>query len=106
MSNVWETRNRLLLERLERLVGQLRNAEPIPATALEEQTVRLLAVVIMLLRKHRVNKRGQCRYCSWRIMTWRLGHGRPRCTVYRSFDFAMSQGLEQVWWQLLEDRQG
>lgn len=106
MSNVWETRNRLLLEQLERLVGKLRSTEPIPAAALEEQTVRLLAAVVMILRKHRINKRGQCRYCRWQVMTWRWGHGRPRCTVYRSLDFAMSQGLEQVWWQLLEDRRG
>ena len=103
VSDVWETRNRLLLERLEKLVGQLRSEESLPAAVLEEQTVRLLAAMVMLLRRHRVNKRGQCRYCSWRIMTWRFGRRRPECTVYWVLDFAMYQRLDIVWWQLSED---
>lgn len=40
MSSVWETRNRLVLEYIERLADQLRSKEPIAPPALEEQTVR------------------------------------------------------------------
>ena len=104
VSNVWETRHRLLLEQLEQLVDQLRSEEPFPAVTLKEQTVRLLTATVMLIRLHRVNKRGQCRYCSWRIKTWRLGRHRPQCTVYRALGFALGQRLDVVWWQLLEDR--
>jgi hypothetical protein len=39
------------------------------------EMVRLLAGVVMLLRQHRVNKRGQCNYCGWTWWTWRLGVG-------------------------------
>lgn len=99
MSIVWETRYRLLLEQLEELADQLRNKQQIAPVALEEQTVRLLAGVIMLLRQHRVNERGQCQYCGWTRWTWRLWRRRPRCTVYRSLEFAMKQRLDMVWRQ-------
>lgn len=81
MSDVWETRNRLILEYLEKLARQLRNKESVASAQLEEQKVRLLATLLMLIRQHRVNKRGQYRYCSWRIKAWRFGRRRPQCTV-------------------------
>jgi hypothetical protein len=62
--------------------------------------VRLLTGVIMLLRQHQLNKRGQCKYCGWR---WRLWHRQPQCTVYRSVDFAMRQPLDVVRSRLHED---
>lgn len=102
MSNVGETRYRLLLERLAKLAGQLRSKEPIAPEVLEEQVERLLAGVVMVLRQHRVNKRGQCKYCGWTRWVWRFWRRRPRCTVHRSLDFAMSQRLEIVRQQLLE----
>lgn len=105
MSNVWQTRHRLMLERLEELADQIRGKEPIVPTALEEQTVRLLAGAVMLLRQHEVNKRGQCRYCGWTIRTWRLWHRRPQCTVYRVLSFALGQRLDTLWRQLLKDPQ-
>lgn len=92
-----------MLERLEELTDQLRGNEPIPPAVLEEQTVRLLAGVVMLLRQHRVNKRGQCHYCGWTRWTWRLWRGRPQCTVHLSFGFAMRQRLDVVWSRLLVD---
>lgn len=58
MSNVWETRNRLIFEYLEKLATQLSGGGPIVSAMLEEQTVQLLAGVVMLLRQHRVSKRG------------------------------------------------
>ena len=64
MSNVWETRYRLLLERFEELADRLTTEQPIATADLEEQTVRLLAAVVMLLRQHKLNKRGQCRFCA------------------------------------------
>lgn len=103
MSNVWETRYRLVLERLEEIADQLRGEEQISSIVLEEQMVRLLAGVVMLLRQHRVNKRGQCRYCNWATWAWRFGRRRPQCTAYRALAFVLDQRLDIVWWQLLDD---
>jgi hypothetical protein len=100
VSNVWQTRYRLLLEQLEELADQLSGEEPITQPVLEDQTVRLLAGVLMLLRQHQLNGQGQCKYCGWR---WRLWHGHPLCTVYRSVDFAMRQPLDVVLKRLRED---
>lgn len=102
VSNVWQARRRLMLERLEELSEQLRSGQPIAPAALEEQAVRLLTGVLMLLRQHELNKRGQCRFCAasrW----WQFRHRRPQCTVYRTLGFALSQRLDIVWQQLLED---
>lgn len=100
VSNVWETRYRLLLEQLETLANQLSNQEPIAQAALNDQVVRLLAGVVMLLRQHRVNKRGQCHSCGrW----WRFWQSQPHCAVYRCVNFALRQPLHWVWRQLLED---
>lgn len=103
MSNVWQTRHRLMLERLEELADQLRSMDPIAPAILEGQTVRLLAGAVMLLRQHELNRRGQCRYCRWTRRTWRLWHRRPQCTVYRALNFALGQRIDTLWWQLLED---
>jgi hypothetical protein len=89
------------LERLEALGYQLRQNQSGVLTAREEHTARLLVGVVMLLRKHRLNKYGQCRYCAWTSRTWILRHIRPQCTVYLSLDFAMSQPLDLVWGQLV-----
>ena len=104
MNNVWQTRCRVLLEQLEALAHRLRNKQPIPPTALDEHTVRLLVGVIMVLRQHRVNKLGQCKYCAWTSRTWWFWSSRPQCTVYLSLDFAMSQPLDLVWGSLLADQ--
>ena len=101
MSTVWQTRCRVLLEQLEALGYQLRQNQPGLLTVHEEHTARLLVGVVMLLRQHRVNKYGQCRYCAWTSRTWTLRHRRPQCTVYLTLDFAMSQPLDLVWEQLL-----
>jgi hypothetical protein len=102
VSNVWETRYRLLSERLEQLADRLTTEQPIATADLEEQTVRLLAAVVMLLRQHKLNKRGQCRFCT-APRRWRLWQRRPQCTVYRSLDFAMRQRPDAVWSRLLVD---
>lgn len=98
MSNVWQARHRLMLERFEELADRFRNEQPIAPRALEEQTVRLLTGVVMLLRQHEVNKRGQCRFCA-ASCRWTFWRRRPQCTVYRSLDFAMRQSLDTVWWR-------
>jgi hypothetical protein len=103
VSNVWQTRRRVLLQQLKELAGKLRHEEPIPPTVLKEQTTRLLAGTLMLLQRHDVNERGQCRICS-RPRTWQFWRRKPQCTVYQSLDFAMRQPLEFVWWPLLEDQ--
>jgi hypothetical protein len=103
VSNVWQTRRHLLLEQLEELAGKLRSEEMIPPTVLKEQTIRLLVGMIILLRQHEVNQRGQCQVCKW-PRTWRFWRRQPQCTVYRSLDFAMRQPLNLAWWPLFEDQ--
>lgn len=51
MSNVWNTRHRLLLEQFERLAKQLSDDDPSEPTALKEQTLRLLAAAVALLSR-------------------------------------------------------
>jgi len=99
VNNVWQTRHRLVLEQLEKLADQLRGKQQIAPAVLEEQTVRLLTSMVMLLRQHNVNKRGQCRFCAT-SRHWQFWQRRPRCAVYRTIDFVMSQSLDVVWWQL------
>ena len=102
MSNIWETRSRLFLEELEKLVEWLSSDVPRAPTALEEQTVRLLAMAVTLLSQHQVNKRGQCQFCGWTRWTWRLWRRRRRCTVHQALDLGMGQSLDVVWWCMLE----
>lgn len=97
MNSLWETRYRLLREQLAGLTDRLSTDSSAPAIA-----VRLLAVSALLLRQHQVNKRGQCRFCGWSRWKWRFWRRRPQCTVYRTLVFALSRGLDEVWWQLLE----
>ncbi len=104
MSNVWQTRHRLLREQLDELADQLRSKQQVAPAVLEEQAVRLLAGVVMLLKTHQLNKRGQCRFCA-APRRWRFWQRRPQCTVYRSLDFVMRQSLDAVWWQLSDDHQ-
>ena len=102
MSNVWETRSRLFLEELEKLVEWLSSDAPRAPAALEEQTVRLLAMVVVLLRQHQVNKRGQCQFCDWPTWTWRFWRRRRRCTIHQALDLSMGQSLDVVWWRMFE----
>lgn len=100
MANVWETRNRLLLEQLEQLAERLSDEESIESIEVDEQILRLLVGVIILLRQHCVNKRNQCKHCGPMRGAWWLWHRQSQCTVYRSLDFAMRQPLRWVRWQL------
>ena len=100
MSNVWETRCRLLVEQLEQWVDWLSDTEPIEPAAVEELTVRLLVGNVKLLKQHAVNKRGQCKFCGWTRWRWRFWRRRRRCTVCQALDRAMNEGLDVVWWEL------
>jgi hypothetical protein len=95
--------SRLLVDWFKQLADQLGNKENIPPEVLEEQMFRLTVGVVMLLRRHQVNKRGQCKYCGWTKWTWRLWRRRPQCTVYGALGFAAGQPLDIVRWQLLDD---
>ena len=99
MSNFWQVRHRLLIQQCEKLANQLSGKEDPGRILFEEQAVRLLTGVVMVLRQHKLNKRGQCRACAAPGRFWLR---RPRCAVYRDLSFAMSQGIVFVWWQLLE----
>jgi hypothetical protein len=101
VSNVWETRNRLLVEKVEQVTKRLSSEEPLEPSELTELAVRLLTGVVMLLRQHPTNKRGQCRYCEWTRLARPFWHGQSDCTVYEVVDFAFRQRLDMVWRQLL-----
>jgi hypothetical protein len=96
VSNVWETRNRLLWEQLEQMMNRLNSAVPPEPAELKELAVRLLAGVVILLRQHHTNKRGQCSYCAWTSRTRPFWHRRLDCTVYETVDFAFRQRLDTV----------
>jgi hypothetical protein len=97
VSSVWETRYRLLVETLENIVERLHNEEVRTASAEStEQTLRVLMGVITLLKQHRVNKHGQCRYCGWTRWYWQFWRRRPQCTVFRSLNFVLRQPVEVV----------
>ena len=53
-----------MLEQLNELADQLRSKQPIAPAALDEQAVRLLAGVVMLLRQYNLSKRNQCQFCA------------------------------------------
>jgi hypothetical protein len=105
VNNVWQTRRRLLIEKLDELADQLRSDEPIAPTVQKEHTIRLLVGMVMLLRQHNANKRGHCRICRQPRSLWQPWRRQSQCTIYRSVDFAMRQPLDIVQWQLFEDRQ-
>ncbi|MGH3795839.1 MAG: hypothetical protein ACRDSP_13225 [Pseudonocardiaceae bacterium] len=89
MTNVWQTRNRLLTERLDHLIDSG-----------DEDLARLAAAGYLLLTRHQVNKYGRCRYCC-RSHWW--PRRRKICTVVEVFAVAMTQPFTVVtaW---LEDR--
>lgn len=95
-----EIRYRLLVEQLQQWAERLNGKEQLEPEAVKELTVRLLAMALMLLKQHSVNKRGQCQYCSWSRWYWRFRIRRPQCTVRGTLDFAMKQELAVVWWQV------
>jgi hypothetical protein len=92
----------LFLEELEKLAEWLISDTPKTAAVLEEQTVRLLATTVILLRQHQVNKRGQCQFCSWTRWTRQLSRRRRRCTVHQALELGMGQSLDVVWWRVCE----
>ncbi len=102
VSSLWEMRYRLVLEQLEEFAERLSGAKPMAPAVLEERTVQLLATVLMLLRQHHINTRGQCRFCGWTTWTWRFWRPRRRCRVYAALDYAMGQSLDVVWWKVFE----
>ncbi|MGH3798010.1 MAG: hypothetical protein ACRDSP_24400 [Pseudonocardiaceae bacterium] len=86
---------------MEELAKKIGEGKPMAPEVLEELVIRLLTSAVMLLRQHVVNKRGQCKFCEWTRWTWRFWRRRRRCTVFQALDYAMGQGLEVAWWQLL-----
>ncbi len=102
VSSVQETWHRLFREELEKLVGGLSEKKSVSPAVTEDQIVRLLAMVAILLRQHQVNKRGNCQSCGWMRWKWRPWNRRPPCTVYRTVSFVMGQGSDEVWWRLFE----
>lgn len=102
MNNDWETRSRAFLEELEKLAEWLSSDAPKSSTALEEQTVRLLAVAVTLVRQHRVNKRGQCQLCGGTRWTWEFWRRRRECTAYQALNLGMGQSLDVVWWRVFD----
>ncbi|HET9254503.1 MAG TPA: hypothetical protein VFO16_04790 [Pseudonocardiaceae bacterium] len=103
MSHMWEMRSRLCAEKLERLAEWLIGDAPKSAAELEEHTVLLLIVSITLLRQHQVNKRGRCQFCDRTRSICRAWRSRRRRTVHQALNFGIYQGLDVVWWCVLEN---
>jgi hypothetical protein len=101
VSNVWQTRYRLLMEQLEAAVDRLVDEVAPTSSLFEQQMPRLLASITALLELHAVNNRGQCKFCGWSRWGWRFWRPRPRCTVFQTIEYAMRQGVDVVWWELL-----
>jgi len=95
-------KHRLWAEQLEQWVEKLSGEKPVEPEVVKELAVRLLAMAVILLRLHGVNKRGQCRFCGRAVRMWRFWRRRPPCAVCRTFGFTMGQPLDVVWWQLFE----
>lgn len=93
-------KHRLHVERCAALVEQLSAMEPLEPAVLEEQTVRLLLVVLRLLTQHQVNERGRCKACGWSRWGRRVWRPRPKCAVFQAVEYATGQGLDVVWWEL------
>ena len=97
-----EVKHRLWTEQFEQWVEKLSDEKPVEPDVVTELTVRLLAMAVIVLRLHVVNKRGQCRFCSPSLRMWRFWWRRPPCTVCRAFNFALGRPWDVVWWQLFE----
>ena len=82
--SVWETQHRLWSERLKRLLAHE-----------DQEIARLAAVSWVLLAQHRVNERGQCRFCFRPRPTW-WPMRRRTCTVHSAFMVAMNQPFHIV----------
>jgi hypothetical protein len=65
-------KHRLWTEQLQQWVEKLSSEKPIKPEVLTELTVRLLAMAVMVLRLHGMNKRGQCRLCTRPLRMWRF----------------------------------
>jgi len=102
MSNVWGMRYRLRGEELAQWVQWLSGAEPRQQAVLDERILQLLATLLILLRQHHVNRRGQCRFCRATRWKWRFWHRRRCCTVYRALDYSMGQSPDVLWWTLFQ----
>lgn len=100
MSSVHEIRCRLLFEQLEQWVKKLSGEERVAPDAVQELTVRLLAMAVMLLKQHGAKRRRRCRCCACRRWNWRFWKKRPQCAVCSVLDFVMGQELAVVWWRL------
>lgn len=102
VSSVQETWHRLFREELAELADRLSGKKSISPALTEDQIVKLLAVVAILLRQHQINKRGHCKSCGWTRWKWRPWSRRPPCTVYRAVSFVIGQGMDEVWWRLFD----
>lgn len=102
VSSVYETRYRQLQAELKELADQLSGAKAVSPAKTGNQIVQALAVVAILLRQHKINKRGQCKFCARPRWKWRFWSRRPPCTVYRTASFVMNQELDEVWRQLFD----
>ncbi|MDQ3761139.1 MAG: hypothetical protein M3460_05410 [Actinomycetota bacterium] len=82
--SVWRTQHRLWAERLKRLLDHD-----------DQDVARLAAVGWVLLAQHRVNTRGQCRFCFRSRPAW-WPVRRRTCTVYSAFMVGMDQPFHIV----------
>ena len=104
MTNIYETTDRLIDERLDQLraLGWDVDQQLQPASALADGRshqptmlfVRLVSAVRLLYQLHRIDAKGRCQICTDRP---RLRRTRTRpCTVYSALSFYLTQHDELV----------
>lgn len=103
-----QLKRRLLIEQLDELLTWLETDEHDRPELFGSQDeyewlLRLTAIVFSLLRRHRLDAAGHCRWChppqrGWRrwVPRWR---GQAPCLVYRTAEFLLHSEPEVVWWQ-------
>lgn len=88
MSSVYEMRWRLLLERLKEM--QVRTEQ----VHMDEDCMRLVALVLALLNRHKVDGKGRCRCCRSRRGWW--GRSGSRCVVLPLVSLHLLQSREMI----------
>lgn len=88
MSSVYEVRWRLLFERLEEMLARAEQAHG------DEDCIRLAALGLALLERHKVDGKGRCRWCRSRRGWWE--RRARRCVVLPLVNWYLIQPREMV----------
>lgn len=85
VNNVYEVRARILRERLKQAVATAEQKS-------DDEYCRLALLCLALLDRHKLDKKGRCRYCRRPGSGWWRAH--QRCTVLPMVSFYLDQPRE------------